>query len=234
MISASLGTTLGILKIVGIVVAGAAASVGAIKDPRTEDKKKPHAVPANSSSSSGVLGVVIALSSQVVESAKAASDQAQSNARDAQLLNEIKRAVTRIETVDMDVSLVVPTANKAFSLSYLDDLSEWTNKLIDDNARATDQYHGVEVVTSTDEGPDVLKVGPSLLSALPTPSRHKQAAEYFSDVVPCIAFYRKPIDTKSFNPNEGRPDLKSVFKGGRTNSLSFPTQIFGRGPCTEG
>lgn len=194
--------TLNILKLIGAVLAGTAGVVAALSETKTPDKK--HLSRAGwILLSLGIFGFAITLCSQVVEWVKAAYDAEEAQRQNAIVLSEIRRAVTRLETISFNIYMHIPVDDPGFKV-YRDRLDAGITGLIDNYAHVAECHAGIEAVTKhTDDWEHaVIKICSD--EGLPTKERDGLAATLIIDTVPRIALYKTPVDIalfrKLFNP----------------------------------
>jgi hypothetical protein len=187
--------TLNILKLIGAALTGIAGVIAIWSETRTPDKQ--HLTPGGKSLLSlAILGFGITLSSQVVEWVKGKYDAEEAQIRNAETLSEIRRAVTRLESVSLDVHVSMPIRETGFR-EYLDTLNAGLLRLSDENARAGQEVDGLRVLTRTIDRISVVDIAPNS-PAMPSRKRNGMAAEYVN-VVPRVAIFKRHIDVTKFS-----------------------------------
>ncbi len=110
-----------LLKIAGAFVAGLAGIIGILGQTRTQDNKLTRS--GKWLFGMAILGVVLAVGTQIWEWRKTIESNRAAMQRNEQVLQEIRRAVTRFQKVSVDWSITFQSTNKVFG-SYIGDLAK--------------------------------------------------------------------------------------------------------------
>jgi hypothetical protein len=187
---------LNILKFVGAALTGVAGVIGILTetkaaDPLTPDRK--HLTrPGKILLSLGVAGLAIALVSQIVEWVKTGYDAEAAQIQNSAVLSEIRKAVTRFETISLDVTISLPL-DEPLLKPYKDNLDKRLEDLEMMGVGTGQVYKGIRVGTKSknDWEGALISISPDS-EALPT-AREGAIADLIKDI-PRVAFYKPPVD----------------------------------------
>jgi hypothetical protein len=220
---AHLATTLAVLKIVGVLITGASGVLALITETKTTDKR--HLTKAGRLLLGlGVIGFIVAFGAQLTESYKAKADDDASKARTEKLLKEIARAVTRIDSISMDVSVHWPIEEPALS-TYRNRLQELIEQADADYPKAGTESHGLKVTERNPEHVNIFTI-PDGSAAFPVSSDGTAFELFNSAAHPHIFIYKQAPDEdvlKAFAKSGLEPlpraDLTLIPRGGRRHTM---------------
>ena len=138
---------LSVLKIIGLVLGAVSGVIAALKDTKTPDKK--HLTQAGKTLLLlGVLGFLMALGAQLKEWQEKESAAQASREQTEKLLIQIKRAVTRLDTITIDVHYAWPIDEPQFAI-YSKRINGIINEVNEESPRAGQTQNGLRVVSRT-------------------------------------------------------------------------------------
>ena len=202
--SNSWSLTLNILKLIGAGVTGAAALIGILSETKTADKK--HLTRAGKVLLViGIVGFGTALGAQIVEWIKGTYDAQEAQKRNAAMLSEIRRAVSRFDTASYDVYVELPI-DKPDLARYKDHLNKRLEELeLLPHLRWNHCYRGVKLLFKQHmEEWDNATIG-VCTEGLPS-EREDGSAATFINTIPAIKLYKHPVEF----PSVSAPDLQLV------------------------
>jgi hypothetical protein len=196
MTAHSWSIALNVLKFVGALVTGTAGVIAVKSETKTRDKKS--LTPAGRRLLFfAILGLGVTACSQMAEWIKGIYDADETEKRNTALLSEIRRAVTRFETISFDTHIGIPVNDPAFR-SVQDDVRE----LVSENVHAGKSLNGFQVASKYKD--DFINAAIRLDPGKANPD----LARIVDNTMPEIEFYKTPPDlTKRDRPE---PDLKLV------------------------
>jgi preprotein translocase subunit Sss1 len=216
---------LNLLKIAGLALSTLSAVIATLKETKTPDKK--HLTLAGAVLLAlGLVGFFIALGAQLKEWDQSRLAEQASQQRTQQLLIEIRRAVTKFDTISMNITYNWPLDEPEFA-NYRDRVTRLILRINNESPflGAGQVAFGLRVVSRTTDRISILSPVPGS-SAFP--GNADGAAERFYSVAPRlhIAIYRKPIGAAEFDAfKEGRSsfaDLLLVPRDGKETLLFVP------------
>jgi hypothetical protein len=205
---------LNILKFIGAALTGTAGIIGIltetkVADPATPDKKR-LTKSGRILLGLGIVGFAIALTSQIVEWIKTGYDAQAAQLQNAATLSEIRKAVTRFETIDLDFTVALPI-NEPILKAYKDSLDKRLDEIETMNIGVGQVYKGIRVGTKhrDDWGNALISIAADS-EAMPT-ARDGPIGDLIKKI-PQIEFYKPPVDpSKNF---VRRGDLRLVATAG--------------------
>ena len=218
---------LNILKILGLALSTAAAVIAVLKETKTEDKK--HLTEAGKALLIlGLLGFGIALGAQWKEWKNTQDADRDTRERTARLLLEIQRAVTRFDTVSMDISYNWPMTDPDFK-AYTLRVTRLIHRISDDRPGldAGKAAFGLEVISRSVDHISIFGVPPG---SPVLPGKNDLAAGWYygSTPRPHIALFKRPFQADKFDaideerPNSHFADLVLIPRGGKQTLLFVP------------
>jgi hypothetical protein len=210
---------LNVLKIVGLAIGSISGVIATLKETKTPDKK--HLTPAGRALLVlGILGFLLALGAQLGEWQEAETAEQSSRERTERLLTEIRRAVTKFDTISVDISYRLPLDQPEFA-TYRERLDATIKQANDEYVNAGKTIGGLRVLT---RGSEVSVLGLSDPSGLPG-AADGHAQEFYSRApFPEVALFKKPFDATTFSvgQNPTKADLVLYLKEGNEQLLITP------------
>lgn len=208
---------LNVLKIIGLTLSAVSGAIATLKDTKTPNKK--HLTGAGITLLTlGILGFLMALGAQLKEWQEKQSAERASQEQTAKLLVQIKRAVTRLDTIGVDTHYAWPIDQPEFAVyrKRIDGLIDNPNKTY---ARAGETLDGLRVVSRTGDEIDIFSAENGS-SALPHQGDGYAQGYYTLSPWAHVAIYKRPIAVKEFSAiddgNGSKPgDLVLRPKGGQ-------------------
>ncbi len=223
--------TLLFLKLIGVLVTGASTAWALIADASSENKQRARKYLLALS----VLGVVVALGAQIGDSWKSRQDDDQNNKKAEILLNQIERAVTRIDYISMDVSFRWPFDNSTLA-PYRDRIAKLVEDAESQDLSVGEDIGGLRVVT---RGSDHISIFNIIEGSDALPKRQDGTAFSFGVAAshPRMGFYKAAPDAtvlrnfvKSGLVELPKPDLTLIPKGGSIQVTLVPNGDFDPSP----
>src|SRR5215831_1045188 len=140
---------LNILKVVGVLTTTTAGLISIVTQTKAADGHLTRA--GRGLLFLGIFGGALAISSQGVEWIKVASEQRATRVRNAIVLNEIQRAVTRFEHFNLRLTLVPPGDESAF-VNYASVVKPQIEEFIDSDPAMLEEIDGMRVVMRRKDG----------------------------------------------------------------------------------
>jgi hypothetical protein len=218
---------LNVLKILGLALSAVSAVIAALKDTRTEDKR--HLTPAGKVLLAlGLAGFGIALGAQLKEWEESQNAERVSRERTAQMLLEIRRAVTRIDTISMDINYAWPMTDPDFKI-YRQRVTRLVRRVNEDrpNLEAGKSAFGLEVNSRSLDHISIFTVPPGS-PALPGKNDLAAGWYYASTPRPHIALFKTFFQADRFDaideerPNSHFADLVMIPRAGKETLLFLP------------
>jgi hypothetical protein len=205
---------LNVLKIIGLALGAISGVVAALKETKTADKK--HLTPAGKTLLAlGIVGFLLALGAQLKEWQEKESAEEASRKENTQMLREIRDAVTKLETVSMDVQYPWLLDQPDFA-AYKRRRDALIRKVLERSPDAGQIFGGLRVDSRSSDHISILSASEGS-PALPGKVDGDASEFYRRAAQPHIAIYKKPIDSRDFDSwDDGRgADLVFSPKGGR-------------------
>jgi hypothetical protein len=218
---------LNILKIIGLTLGAVTGVIAALKDTKTEDKK--HLTTAGKALLIlGLVGFGIALGAQLKEWEDSQDAERESRKHTAQMLLEIRRAVTRFETISMDISYAWPMTEPDFKI-YRQRVTRLVRRVNEDrpNLDAGKVAFGLQVNSRTVDHISIFAVPPGS-SALPGKNDLAAGWYYASTPRPHIALFKTSFHADQFDAideeraNSHFADLVLIPRAGKETLLFIP------------
>jgi len=182
-----------LLKIAGAFVAGLAGIIGILGQTRTQDNKLTRS--GKWLFGMAILGVVLAVGTQIWEWRKTIESNRAAMQRNEQVLQEIRRAVTRFQKVSVDWSITFQSTNKVFG-SYIGDLA----KLAEDALSKPWSFgfgRSNQGLLRGSWNPRSGKVSSFKIDldspAMPDEAKYTGARQFLLTAMPDITLFKKPI-----------------------------------------
>jgi hypothetical protein len=187
---------LSVLKIIGLVLGALSGVIAALKDTKTPDKK--HLTRAGKTLLVlGVLGFLMALGAQLKEWQEKESAAQASREQTERLLIQIKRAVTRLDTITIDVHYAWPIDAPEFAV-YSKRINRIIDKVGKDSPQAGQTQNGLRVVSRTVDEVDIFSAENGS-TALPHQGDGDAEGFYMLSPKAHVAIYKQPIAANEFS-----------------------------------
>jgi hypothetical protein len=236
-----------ILKIAGALIAGLAGIIGILWQTRTADNKLTRY--GKWLFGMAIVGVVLAVSTQIWEWRKSIEADRASRQKNQELLlkldtevqlaakslHEVKRAVTRFDTISFDWSVSFDNTNGVVG-PYIRELAKLAEEAVSkswsfDFDRSDQGLHSSTVDPKSGQVSGFAFAGDS--PAMPEEGKYPLLRHYILEAVPVVAVFKTPISPKNYvpvAPNPFRtqqrwrePDLILKPNSGKV-SILFPIQ----------